>query len=200
MHPHSDFTSELNASKSYSYILNRINPSRLHLIPSWDLCVVLAGLQKAPFELHESAKLKILSLKTALLTVLTSIKVVGDYAQFGLCPVCALHIYMECTRSFRSSDHLFVWFGGQWKGKAVSKLRLAHWLVDTITLEYHTQGKLCPLGVRAHSTLSMASSCVLVHSFSVASICRAVGWVATNTFARFDKRFEWNQFISLSWV
>ncbi len=45
----------------------RMNPSRPPLVPSWDLSIVLAGLQRGPFESLDSVELK-LSLKTALLT------------------------------------------------------------------------------------------------------------------------------------
>ncbi|KAL0148546.1 hypothetical protein M9458_056093 [Cirrhinus mrigala] len=37
-----------------------------------------------------------------------------------LCPVRALHIYVDHTQSFRRSEQLFVCFGGQQKGNAVS--------------------------------------------------------------------------------
>ncbi len=51
-----------------------------------------------------------------------------------LCPVRALRIYVDCTRSFRSSEQFFVCHGAQQKGKTVSKQRLTHWIVDAITL------------------------------------------------------------------
>ncbi len=135
----------------------RMNPSRPPLVPSWDLSIVLAGLQRGPFEPLDSVELKFLSLKTALLTVLTSIKRVGVFQAFSvseeglvfgpvyshvvlrpwpgyvpkvpttpfrdqvvnlqalpseeadpalalLCPVRALRIYVDRTRSVRSSD------------------------------------------------------------------------------------------------
>ncbi len=75
-----------------------------------------------------------------------------------LCPLRALHIYVDRTRSFRSSEQLLVCYRGQQKGKAVSKQRLAHWIVDAIALAYQSQGEPCPLRVRAHSTRSVASS------------------------------------------
>ncbi len=43
---------------------------------------VLVGLQKRPFELLDSVKLKFLLAKTALLTALTSIKRVGTSKRF----------------------------------------------------------------------------------------------------------------------
>ncbi len=216
----------------------RMNPSRPPLVPSWDLSIVLSGLQRGPFEPLDSVELKFLSLKTALLTALTSIKRVGDLQEFSvseeclvfgpvyshvvlrprpgyvpkvpttpfcdqvvnlqalpseeadpalalLCPVRALRIYVTCTRSVRSSEQLFVCHGGQQKGKAVSKQRLAHWIVEAVALAYQSQGEPCPLGVRAHSTRSVASSHALAHGASLADICRAAGWATPNTFARF---------------
>ncbi len=167
----------------------RMNPSRPPLVPSWDRSIVLAGLQRGPFEPLDSVELKFLSLKTALLTALTSIKRVGDLQAFSvseeclvfgpvyshvvlrswpgyvpkvpttpfrnqvvnlqtlpseeadpalalLCPVRALRIYVDHTRSVRSSEQLFVCHGGQHKGKAVSKQRLAHWIVEAVALAY----------------------------------------------------------------
>ncbi len=216
----------------------RKNPFRPPLVPSWDLSIVLAGLQRGPFEPLDSVELKFLSLKTALLTALTSIKQVGDLQAFSvseeclvfgpvyshivlrprpgyvpqvpttpfrdqvgnlqalpseeaapalalLCPVRALRIYVDRTRSVRSSKQLFVWHGGQQKGKAVSKQRLAHWIVEAVALAYQSQGEPCPLGVRAQSTRSVVSSHALAHGASLADICRAAGWATPNTFARF---------------
>ncbi len=207
--------------------VRRMNPSRSPLVPSWDLSIILAGLQRGPFEPLVSVELKFLSLKTVLLTALTSIKRVGNLQAFSvseeclvfgpiyshvvlitpfrdqvvnlqalpseeadpaltlLCPVRALRIYVDRTRSVRSSEQLFVCHGGQQKGKAVSKQRLAHWIVEAIALAYQSQGEPCLLGVRAHSTRSVASSHALAHGASLADICRAAGWATPNTFARF---------------
>ncbi len=60
----------------------RMNHSRSPLVPSWDLSIVLTGFQRGPFELLDSVELKFLSLKTALLTTLTSIKRVGSLQAF----------------------------------------------------------------------------------------------------------------------
>ncbi|KAI2650818.1 Transposon Ty3-G Gag-Pol polyprotein [Labeo rohita] len=216
----------------------RLNPPRPHLIPSWDLAVVLQGLQQDPFEPLQSVELDALSFKTALLTALTSIKRVGDLQalsvnssclEFGpadshvvlrprpgyvpkvpttpfrdqvvtlqafssqeddpnltlLCPVRALRIYMERTQPFRRSEQLFVCYGGQQKGKAVSKQRISHWLVDAIRMAYLARGLPCPLEVRAHSTRGIAASAALANGASLTDICRAAGWATPNTFARF---------------
>ncbi|CAM4450483.1 unnamed protein product [Leuciscus chuanchicus] len=109
----------------------------------------------------------------------------ADPALALLCPVCALRAYVDRTQCFRTSDQLFVCYGGKLKGKALSKQRLSHWIVDAIALAYQQQGRPCPLGVTAHSTQSVASSCALAHGASLADICRAAGWATPNTFARF---------------
>ncbi|KAL0187587.1 hypothetical protein M9458_014686, partial [Cirrhinus mrigala] len=215
-----------------------LNPPRPNLIPSWDLAVVLQGLQQDPFEPLQSVKLDALSLKTALLTALTSVKRVGDLQalsvdslclEFGpasshvvlrprpgyvpkvpttpfrdqvvtlqaissqeddpnltlLSPVHALRIYIERTQHFRRSEQLFVCYGGQQKGNAVSKQRISHWLVDAIHRAYQARGLPCLLGVRAHSTRGVAASAALASGASLADICRAAGWATPNTFARF---------------
>ncbi len=211
----------------------RMNPSRSPLVPSWDLSIVLAGLQRGPFESLDSVELKFLSLKTVLLTALSSIKRVGDLQAFSvseeclvfgpvyshvvlrprpgyvpkvpttplrdqvmnlqalpseaadpalalLCPVRALRIYVDHTRSVRSSEQLFVCHGGQQKGKAVSKQRFARRGSPN-----QSQGEPCPLGGRAHSTRSVASSHALAHGASLVDICRAAGWATPSTYARF---------------
>ncbi len=83
------------------------------------------------------------------------------------------------------SEQLFVCHEGQQKGKVVSKQRLAHWIVDAIALAYQSQGEPCPLGVRVHSTRSVAYSYALAHGASLPDICRAAVWATLNTFARF---------------
>ncbi len=187
----------------------RLNPPRPHLVPSWDLPSVLSALRGAPFEPLQSVELKFLSLKTVLLSALATVKRVGDLQGHSmpfrdqvvnlqalpreeadpaialLCPVRALRIYVDCTQSFRTSDQLFVCFGGQQKGRAVSKQRLAHWIVEAIVLAYQARRLPCPLGVRGHTTRGVASSWALVRGASIADICKAAGWATPNTFARF---------------
>ncbi len=73
-------------------------------------------------------------------------------AQTSVCPVRALRIYIDRSASFRQSDQLFVCYGGCARGRAVSKQRLSHWIVDAITAAYTSQGLECPLHIRGHST------------------------------------------------
>ncbi len=108
-----------------------------------------------------------------------------DPALALLCPVRAVRCYVDRTQSFRTSDQLFICHGGRQKGNAVSKQRMAHWIVDAINLAYQARGVPCPFRLRAHSTRSVASSWALAHGASLADICRAAGWATPNTFARF---------------
>ncbi len=71
------------------------------------------------------------------------------------------------------------------EGNAISKQRMAHWIVVSITLAYQAQGVPCPFRLRAHSTRSVGSSWALTRGASLTDICRAVGWATPNTFARF---------------
>ncbi len=100
----------------------------------------------------------------------------------------SLRLYVDRTQSFRTSDQLFVCYGGQQKGKAVSKQRLAHWIVDAIVLAYQSQDVPCTFGLRAHSTRSVASSWALAQGASLTDICRAAGWATPYMFARFYSR------------
>ncbi len=69
-------------------VARRMNPSRQPLVPSWDFSIVLAGLQRGPFEQLDSVELKFLSAKTVLLIALTSIKKVGDLQAFSVSEEC----------------------------------------------------------------------------------------------------------------
>ncbi|KAI2666668.1 enzymatic polyprotein [Labeo rohita] len=153
----------------------RLNPPQPHLIPSWDLAVVLQGLQQDPFE----------PLQDQVVTLQAISPQEDDPNLTPLCPVRALHIYMEQTQPFRRSDQLFVCYGGQQKGKAVSKQRISHWLVNAIRTAYQARGLPCPLGVRAHSTRGVAASAALANRALLTDICRAAGWATPNTFAKF---------------
>ncbi|KAI2646551.1 ORF V: Enzymatic polyprotein [Labeo rohita] len=192
----------------------RVNPPRPHLVPSWDLSVTLQGLQEAPFEPLASVELKHLSLKTALLTALASIKRVVGLQAFSVDEACLefgpgdSHVILRPrpgylpkvpTTPFRDTP------GGGKPGlcAAVSSPRPAYICGPHSTLQTHraglcllwrsaerecclqTEGEPCPLGVHAHSTRSVASSYALAHGASLADICRAAGWATPNTFARF---------------
>jgi len=58
-------------------------------------------------------------------------------------------------------------------GAALSKQRLSRWLYDAICLAYNQQGLVPPLGVRAHSTRSVAVSTAVLGGVAVEDICAA---------------------------
>ena len=68
--------------------VRRLRVPERHLIPSWDLLVVLRALTGPPFEPLETVDIKFVSLKTALLLALTSAKRVGDMQALSVSPSC----------------------------------------------------------------------------------------------------------------
>ncbi len=83
----------------YSHIVLRPRPGYVPKVPTTPFRNQVVNLQALPLE-------------------------EADPALALLCPIRALHIYVDRTRSFRSSEQLFVCHGDQQKGKAVSKQRL----------------------------------------------------------------------------
>ncbi|XP_048019539.1 uncharacterized protein LOC125250806 [Megalobrama amblycephala] len=66
----------------------RLNPPRPLTVPTWDLSLVLRALKGTPFEPMGSADLRPLTLKTALLLALASVKRVGDLQVLSVSPAC----------------------------------------------------------------------------------------------------------------
>jgi hypothetical protein len=66
----------------------RLNPPRPRTVPLWDLPTVLRALKGPPFEPLQSASLRSLSFKTALLLALASVKRVGDLQALSVSPAC----------------------------------------------------------------------------------------------------------------
>ncbi len=58
-----------------------------------------------------------------------------------------LYVHCDMWIEFRTSGPQNSSFcsGGQQMGKAVSKQKMAHWIVDVITMAYEVQGVPCPL-------------------------------------------------------
>ncbi len=61
---------------------------RLNTVPTWDLPTVLRAFKGPPFEPLQSTDLRSLSLKTALLLALASVKRVGDLQALSTSPAC----------------------------------------------------------------------------------------------------------------
>ncbi len=66
----------------------RLNPPWPLTVPTWDLPTVLRALKGPPFEPLQSTNLRSLSLKTALLLALASVKRVGDLQALSISPAC----------------------------------------------------------------------------------------------------------------
>ncbi|XP_057685683.1 uncharacterized protein LOC130911993 [Corythoichthys intestinalis] len=102
-----------------------------------------------------------------------------------LCPVRALRLYVDSTASFRRSSQLFVCYGARGRGSALSKQRLSHWVVDTISYSYQMACRPLPSGVRCHSTRGVATSWAALKGVPLEDICAAASWSAPGTFFRF---------------
>ena len=101
-----------------------------------------------------------------------------------LCPVRALRRYIDVTSEFRRSDALFLCYGGDRKGCALSKQRLSHWIVDAVLQAYKLRGLPAP-PVRCHSTRGVSTSWAALKGVPLMDICAAATWASPCTFARF---------------
>ncbi len=63
-----------------------MNPPRPSTVPTWDLSTILRAPKWPAFEPLQSSSLKALSLKTALLLALASVKRVGDLQALSVNP------------------------------------------------------------------------------------------------------------------
>ena len=112
----------------------------------------------------------------------------GEMRWNRLCPVRALSIYVRRTADVRRDQQLFVCYGDGQKGKKVSSQRLAHWLIDGISLAYEVAGLTLPGKVKGHSTRAIGASAALFKGASVGDICSAATWSSPSPFQRFYLR------------
>ncbi len=66
----------------------RLNPPCPVTVPTWDLPTVLRALKSPPFEPLQSVDLRPLTVKTALLLALASVKRMGDLQVLSVSPSC----------------------------------------------------------------------------------------------------------------
>ncbi|KAL0159594.1 hypothetical protein M9458_043319, partial [Cirrhinus mrigala] len=102
-----------------------------------------------------------------------------------MCPVRALDAYVHRVAPWRRSDQLFICFGPLRRGLPASKQTISRWIVEAILLAYESSGLPPPLGVKAHSTRSMAASKSFLAGIPLQDICNAAGWSTPLTFVRF---------------
>ena len=102
------------------------------------------------------------------------------------CPVRALRAYVDCTQQLRRAHtKLFVCYADKQLGHPVSKQRLSHWLVETISQAYTMQGLPMPGGLVAYSTCSVTTSWAALKGVALGDICAAASWSTLCTFTRF---------------
>ncbi|KAL0172227.1 hypothetical protein M9458_032538, partial [Cirrhinus mrigala] len=92
-----------------------------------------------------------------------------------MCPVRALDTYVRRAAVWRKSDQLFVCYGLAKKGLPATKQTLSRWIVDAIFSAYESSGLPPPLGVKAHSTRSVAASKAFLAGVPMQDICNAAG-------------------------
>ncbi|KAL0194596.1 hypothetical protein M9458_008168, partial [Cirrhinus mrigala] len=188
----------------------RLNPPRLHLIPSWDLSVVFGAE---------------ISLKTVLLIALTSIKRVGDLHAFSVSETCLEfgpadshmtlrprpgYVSKVPTTPFRDQVVNLQALPPEEADPASALLcpvcALRTYMDRTRSFRRSEQVIVCFGGQQkgngvskqrlahwAFDAITMAYQCqgepcplgVRAHSTRSADICRAAGWATPNTFTRF---------------
>ena len=72
------------------------------------------------------------------------------------CPVGAVRIYLERTRAVRKSTQLLVSYRKQSPGRAITRERVSHWLVDTVVEAYTRLQKPVPK-ITAQSTRGVST-------------------------------------------
>ncbi len=96
------------------------------------------------------------------------------------CPVQAMRVYFEHSKSFRQSEQLFVCFGSCSKGLLVTK---------AISLDcrgyrpsLYLSGRTVPYRCVGHSTRGISSFWAWSSGISIGEICAAAGWSSLSTF------------------
>lgn len=95
-----------------------------------------------------------------------------------------LKFYISRTAAMRKSDQLFISYGGQHPGTAVTKATIARWIASAIQFCHTKSGHPLSVTPRAHSTRAMSSTTALFAGVSLESICRAATWKNVHSFTR----------------
>ncbi len=102
-----------------------------------------------------------------------------------MCPVRALDAYVHRAVLWRRADQLLICYGPPKRGLPASKQTLSRWIVDAIHIAYESSDLPSPMGVKAHSTRSVAASKAFLAGVPIQDICNAAGWSMPLTFVRF---------------
>ncbi len=97
----------------------------------------------------------------------------------------SLIVYVHRAALWRKSDQLFVCYGPSKRGLPATKQTLSWWIVEAIAMSYESSGLPSPLGVKAHSTRSVAASKAFLSGDPMLEICNAADWSTPLTFVRF---------------
>ncbi len=185
----------------------RLRPPVRSRIPPWDLAVVLEALCRPPFEPIEEISDRHLTLKTVFLLAISSLKRVGDlqalsvaptnldfapgmaksflYPRAGYVPKVPSDAYVHRAALWRRVDQLLICYGPPKRGLPASKQTLSRWIVDAINIAYEASDLPSPMGVKAHSTRSVAASKAFLAGVPMQDICNTAGWSTPLTFVRF---------------
>lgn len=96
----------------------------------------------------------------------------------------ALLFYLDRTKSFVSSHHLFVTYVPCHCGFSVSSQRFSKSITATIALCYDLEQVPLPGSLRTHSTWAVASSYAFMNNVSLGDICVTATWASSMTFIR----------------
>lgn len=91
-------------------------------------------------------------------------------------------LYIHRAALWTRSDQLLVCYGPPKKGLPASKQIVSWWILDAICLDYESSDLPSPLGVKAHSTRSVAASKADLSGVSMQDICNTAGWSMPLTF------------------
>ncbi|KAL0165908.1 hypothetical protein M9458_037752, partial [Cirrhinus mrigala] len=162
----------------------RMNPSRPHTIPTWDLSTVLRALKSSPFEPLSDADLKILTLKSALLLALVSVKRIGDLQALSISPSC-LEFGPGDSKVILKPRHGYVPKvpSTPFRAQVVTLSALPSSEGDQEALRMKSDQLFVCFGGR-----NKGQPCVPTQQeagVSMAEICAAAGWASPSTFTRF---------------
>ena len=108
-----------------------------------------------------------------------------DYSTVhNMCPVRALKFYLDRSKTFQSTDQLFVLHSSPKRGQAASKATIARWIVELLKHVYASLGKEFPTTVHAHQTRGVASTWAEMAKCETQEIMRAAMWSSKSTFIR----------------
>lgn len=125
-------------------------------------------------------------LKSFQIPALTSI-LGGTDLDATLCPVRALRLYLQRTKSFRPKrDRLFVSTNSK-TPKSIAKNTISFWIRKVVRLAYEAASEddrvLCK--IKAHEVRALATSLLFKKNSSVEEVMSAASWRCNSTFASF---------------